>query len=119
VVVEPVNPIPDSTGPGKSFGQPPAPAEKPPVKDPRLLIDLDLDETRSLLGEPTTVREEPPVTIWSYRTGECELNVFFYPNVQSRMLKALAYEVKAETQDERTESRCFEDLVRHHARSKS
>jgi hypothetical protein len=84
-----------------------APVEAPPVPEPERperrapriepagLVGLDPDQLAALLGRPAALREEPPATVWSYRAGACQLDVFFFMSVETRALKALAYDLKA------------------------
>lgn len=77
--------------------RPPAgrpPAEQPAdLIDPTKLVGLTQDQTRDLIGSPTTVRDEPPAVVWSYGSDGCGLDVFFYLDLASKTFKALTYEM--------------------------
>ena len=61
---------------------------------PDLLVGLDFNATKALLGDPMLQLEEPPAKIWAYEGGSCMLNVFFYPSVGDDIFRVLTYEVR-------------------------
>jgi hypothetical protein len=84
-----------------------------PVLAPEMLVGLDRAQIALLLGAPAEVREQPPATVWSYRAKDCSLNVFFYPDMQTREVRALAYDVRAESDAEQVKNACFAALRAH------
>ncbi len=83
---------------------PPLPRRKPEAiseltlaeADPERLVGLDFDATKALLGDPAAKHEEPPAEIWAYEGGTCSFNLFFYPSVDDKVFRVLAYEVTEE-----------------------
>jgi len=83
---------------------PPLPRRKPEAlseltlaeADPERLVGLDFDATKALLGDPAAKHEEPPAEIWAYEGGICSFNLFFYPSVDDKVFRVLAYEVTDE-----------------------
>ncbi len=83
---------------------PPLPRRKPEAiseltlaeADPERLVGLDFDATKALLGVPAATHEEPPAEIWAYEGGICSFNLFFYPSVDDKVFRVLAYEVTDE-----------------------
>jgi hypothetical protein len=76
----------------------PRPAVRPaPVEpfDPRGLLGLDAEEVRFVLGLPDRTREANPATVWSYDSGACSLDLFFYMDLGSQKHRVLAYDVNA------------------------
>ena len=65
--------------------------------DPERLVGLDFDAAKALLGDPAAKHEEPPAEIWAYEGGICMFNLFFYPSVDDKVFRVLAYEVTDET----------------------
>lgn len=61
---------------------------------PDLLVGMDFNATKALLGDPALQLEEPPAKIWAYNGGSCMLNVFFYPSVGDSVFRVLTYEVR-------------------------
>jgi hypothetical protein len=80
---------------------PPLPRRKPEAisevtlagADPQLLVGLDFDATKALLGDPVARMEQPPAKVWSYTGGGCLFSVYFYPSVNDQGFRVLAYEV--------------------------
>lgn len=80
---------------------PPLPRRKPKVQlaanewqpDPDLLVGLDFDGTKALLGDPALQLEQPPAKVWAYNGAGCMLNVFFYLSVDDKVFRVLTYEV--------------------------
>lgn len=80
---------------------PPAPRRKPdraePVAradpDPDLLVGLDFEATKALLGDPALKTEQPPAKVWAYNGGSCMFSVFFYPSMDDNVFRVLTYEV--------------------------
>ena len=83
---------------------PPRPRRKPEAiseltlaeADPERLVGLDFDAAKALLGAPAATHEEPPAEIWAYQGGTCSFNLFFYPSVDDKVFRVLAYEVTEE-----------------------
>ena len=76
----------------------PPPRERPqsapvPDFDPAKLVGLSKDETLSALGQPAAVREQPPATVWTYRTRDCAVDLFFYMDLATRAFRVLTTEV--------------------------
>jgi hypothetical protein len=92
------------TGTGQqAAASPPLPRRKPTSATllarrdfhPDLLVGLDFNATKALLGDPALQLEEPPAKIWAYNGGTCLLNVFFYPSVGDSVFRVLTYEVRS------------------------
>lgn len=64
--------------------------------DPDRLVGLDFDATKELLGDPAVQLEKPPAKVWAYDGGTCMFNLFFYPSVNDKTFRVLAYEVTDE-----------------------
>ena len=102
---------------GHDFGQtpepqvvtapPPAPRRKPdraePAAradpDPDLLVGLDFEATKALLGDPAISIEQPPAKVWAYNGGSCTFSVFFYPSMDDNVFRVLTYEVTGNESD--------------------
>ena len=79
---------------------PPPPRRKPnrdqpavAEPDPNLLVGLDFEATKALLGDPALRTEQPPAKVWAYNGGTCMFNVFFYPSMDDSVFRVLTYEV--------------------------
>ncbi|MFQ5773392.1 MAG: hypothetical protein ACE5GS_02630 [Kiloniellaceae bacterium] len=80
---------------------PPLPRRKPSWSeqvvlqdpDPELLVGLDFEATKALLGDPALQLEQPPAKVWAYNGGTCMFNVFFYPSMDDNTFRVLTYDV--------------------------
>lgn len=122
----PAPPPPPPLAPQASEHLPPPPRRKPrpPTAVARLvapggegvrvgldrLIGLDQPEVADMLGEPESRAEAPPATIWRYAGAGCEVDVYFYLDLQSQAMRALHYEVRSHDQSERSQQRCYDAL---------
>ena len=68
----------------------------PPEFDPRRLVGLDKDEALALLGQPSAVREQSPSTVWSYRSRDCTLDLFFYMDLATRAFRVLTWDLNTD-----------------------
>jgi hypothetical protein len=122
----PVPPAPsaDAASPAEIAPSAPAPpeiakVEPPPQRAPLKLkadnlIGLDQPSTTALLGEPTERSEAAPATIWRYTGRSCQLEIYFYLDLKSQVMRALHYEVKTHEAAEPARSQCFADLLAQH-----
>ena len=95
---------------------PPRPVRKPtppaaPAVDPEHVIGLGEVDAAEWLGEPGGRTEAPPATIWHYASLGCEVDVYFYLDLESKTMRALHYEVRGDGTGEQRPQRCFEQLV--------
>ncbi len=96
---------PSQLAPSRPSAAPPLPRRKPEAiseltlaeADPERLVGLDFDATKALLGDPAAKHEEPPAEIWAYQGGICSFSLFFYPSVDDKVFRVLAYQVTKET----------------------
>ncbi|MBT5050841.1 MAG: hypothetical protein HOM58_20240 [Rhodospirillaceae bacterium] len=63
---------------------------------PKTLVGMTREQVKTLIGDPVTIADRPPATVWSYRTTGCALEVFFYLDVASKKFRALTYELKGD-----------------------
>lgn len=86
----------------------PVPA-RPPVRplNPKRLVGMTREQVTALIGRPHTVNDNPPATVWVYRTEGCTLDVMFYMDIGTRTFRALAYEVKPSGAEHLAEPECL------------
>ncbi|WP_158659940.1 hypothetical protein [Niveispirillum cyanobacteriorum] len=86
---------------------PPVPAPETVAPVPPLLpVGMDEDGLTRALGPPASSREETPARVLFFRRRECGLNLTLYPDVETRVFRALSYEVTSDDQDERAVGVC-------------
>jgi hypothetical protein len=49
-----------------------------------------------MFGPPNAADDSGPGKTWRYRNGRCTLNLSFYPDVETRVYRTLAYEVTSD-----------------------
>jgi hypothetical protein len=97
--------------------KPPAPDEaavpprETPAIDPQHVIGLKQGDAEEWLGEPTERKDAPPATIWRYVSRDCEVDIYFYLDLQQRIMRALHYEVRGNDSGRQRSERCFQQLV--------
>jgi hypothetical protein len=105
VVIAPAAPPPPTRAPRER-----APQAPPADFDPAKLVGLGKDETLAMLGQPAAVREQPPATVWTYRSRECALDVFFYMDLSTRAFRVLTTEVTSELKSADARRTCLNRL---------
>jgi hypothetical protein len=88
------------------------PAERPSGPNLRVeeLIGLDQPTATRLFGTAEERREEPPATIWRFKTATCELDLFFYLDLRSGRMRTLHYAFKGSATDAPSRQNCLSDL---------
>jgi hypothetical protein len=116
--VAPPRPIRKPSPPPLQQPGSPSATEGEPV-DPEHLIGLDQRDAESWLGSPDQRTDAPPGTIWRYLSKDCQVDVYFYLDLQKGVMRALTYEVRSEDIVERRSERCFQQLVGEHRQRES
>jgi hypothetical protein len=75
-----------------------------------VLIGLNSEQTRAMLGPPAEEEQRAPAKIWRYRTSRCSLDVAFYPDVQTHEFRVLNYEVNGNDGTEQGRRDCIAGL---------
>lgn len=95
---------PEPAGPGPS----PKIAPPPQAKE---LIGLDQPAATRLFGVAPERTEEPPATVWRYKTATCELDLYFYLDLRSGRMRTLHYTFKGDATDSAGRQNCLSQLV--------
>jgi hypothetical protein len=113
--------------PGPNLARLPPPSETEPESPPpaptgsfEQLVGLDQPHVAALLGDPNTRADAPPATIWRYGDTMCDVDIYFYLDLQSQTMRALHYEIRDHDLSERSDQRCYDALAgeqRAHAES--
>ncbi|HLJ65652.1 MAG TPA: hypothetical protein VKT70_16190 [Stellaceae bacterium] len=90
---------------------PASPTPRPLESNFDRLIGLDQNSVTELVGYARQVVDEPPAKIWRYVGRTCELDVYFYLNLQTSVMRALHYEVRNHESTERPQQSCYDELV--------
>ena len=74
------------------------------------LIGLDQSGAMRLLGPATEKSDEPPATVWRYKTASCELDLFFYLDLRSGRMRTLHYSFKGDGAEVARRQECLRSL---------
>lgn len=75
------------------------------------LIGLDQPSATRLFGAATEKSDEPPATVWRYKTASCELDLFFYLDLRSGRMRTLHYSFGGESAEETRRQECLRSLI--------
>lgn len=83
-----------------------------PLFEPKKFFGMSADGVRTLLGPPQMVFERPPSTVWHYRDGTCELDLYFYLDVASGKFRVATFDLSPHRDDanQRPTTRCLKRL---------
>ena len=107
-------------GPDELAPVPPAAASSPVATvalDPHWPLERTGEEIRQVLGSPQFVRDDALAQLWRYRTENCILNLFLFPDAERvRATHAMYLQPSLEPLPDRgARNRCLSDLVRQAA----
>lgn len=77
---------------------------------PDALVGLTPDEVAALIGRPASTTDQPPATVWLYRTNHCALEVFFYMDVGSKTFRALTFNLRSPDGKTASPSHCLRQI---------
>jgi hypothetical protein len=75
------------------------------------LIGLDQPSAARLFGPAPERLEEPPATVWRYKNGTCELDLFFYLDLRSGRMRTLHYAFKDGATAPARRQDCLQSLI--------
>lgn len=124
IIPRPVHkPMPPEPGPPEAAAPPASPPEPgpqpvakplPPLPAPPRngeLIGIDERRAAQLFGSMAKKIEQPPATIWRYKTPNCELDLFFYLDLRSGQMRTLHYAFKGDVNDTAKRQDCLRAIV--------
>jgi hypothetical protein len=77
---------------------------------PASLVGMDEPQLVAMLGPPTSEDVQAPGKTWRYRKPHCTVDVTLYPDVQTRIYRALAYEVTSNDNSPDGKRLCLAEL---------
>jgi hypothetical protein len=83
--------------------------------DPDHLVGLSEADALRLLGKPKTRADTPPSRIWTYSSTNCELRLFFYPEIGGTSYRTLTYEIDDHDPTDTNRRACVGGLLKNHA----
>jgi hypothetical protein len=92
---EPGGPAPEDAAVAAAASPPSAPMPDYPEQSSDL-IGLDQAAAMRLFGSAAGKSEKPPATVWRWRAGTCELDLYFYLDLRSGRMRSLHYVFKGD-----------------------
>ena len=103
---------PESSSPSSNLAAlSPSPGRQGQTPSQPELIGLDESGAMRLLGPATEKSDEPPATVWRYKTATCELDLFFYLDLRSGRMRTLHYSFKVEGAELARRQECWRSLI--------
>lgn len=88
--------------------EPPKPTKKTPaIVSPKTLVGKSEQQLVAFLGQPSSVREEPPAMVWQYVGRACKVDIFFYFDIKSQDFRSLAYKFYKDSGSTQKDAECL------------
>lgn len=113
-------PPPPAPPPRPVYRPVPRPEEKPsppPHLPPDGLVGLDQKGAVRLFGQAAERTEEPPATVWRYKTDNCALDLYFYLDLKSGRMRALRYAFAGDATDQTSQNDCLRAIAEERTNS--
>jgi outer membrane biosynthesis protein TonB len=111
---EPESPVPESGDTAAAIVEPDAATHPPapaPVPRSQELIGLDQTAVKRLFGAAAEQSDQPPATVWRYRSATCGLDFYFYLDLRSGQMRTLHYTFNGDAADPAGRQNCLKSLV--------
>lgn len=72
----------------------PAKQTEPPVVTPTTLMGFDFSSVLRVLKQPDTVQSSALFIVWTYSRPDCTLQLYFYPDIQTKIFHLLKHDLK-------------------------
>ena len=104
--------VPSSNVPSKDTpGEPDAAAIAPAPAD---LVGFDFPQVLQILRRPDMVQNSALSIVWTYAQSDCTLQLYFYPDIQTRIFHLLKFDLKDSSGERPNDST---SCMRHMARN--
>ena len=91
---------------------PPAREAEGPTIAPGELVGSDFMSVLHVLRKPDTVQSSALSVVWTYSQAECTLQLFFYPDIQTKVFRLLKYDLKSDAGENSADrSACLHDIM--------
>jgi hypothetical protein len=76
------------------------------------LVGLSQADTMKLFGPPVAPKSFPPYQAWTYHSTNCDLMLFFFPEVSGTAFRALTYQIIERDASDAAHTACLASLTR-------
>ncbi len=92
--------------------RPPLPKlAEPAVVAPADLVGLDFSSVLQVLRKPDTVQSSALSIVWTYSEPTCTLQLFFYPDIQTKIFRLLKHDLKSAADGAAERNACMRDIM--------
>ena len=97
----------------------PAPLKAPPLPKlaerlviaPADLVGFDFSSVLHVLRRPDSVRTNALSIVWTYSEPSCTLQLFFYPEIQTKIFRLLKHDLRSASDGEPERKACMRDIM--------
>jgi hypothetical protein len=92
--------------------KPAAAKEDVPTVEPGELVGADFTSVLQVLRKPDTVQNNALSVVWTYSQAECTVQLFFYPDIQTKIFRLLKYDLKNDAGEKLADrSACLHEIM--------
>lgn len=84
---------------------------EPVVVAPADLVGFDFSSVLHVLRKPDTVQSSALSIVWTYSEPTCTLQLFFYPDIQTKIFHLLKHDLKSEADGAAERNACMRDIM--------
>ena len=78
---------------------------------PADLVGLDFEAVLQVLRKPDTVQSSALSIVWTYSEPNCTLQLFFYPDIQTKIFHLLKHDLKGASDGAAERNACMRDIM--------
>ena len=92
--------------------RPPLPKlAEPVIVAPADLVGFDFSSVLQVLRKPDTVQSSALSIVWTYSEPTCTLQLFFYPDIQTKIFHLLKHDLKGAADGAAERNACMRDIM--------
>ena len=84
---------------------------EPVVVAPADLVGFDFSSVLQVLRKPDTVQSSALSIVWTYSEPTCTLQLFFYPDIQTKIFHLLKHDLKGAADGGTERNACMRDIM--------
>jgi hypothetical protein len=82
-----------------------------PMLAPADLVGFDFSSVLQVLRRPDTVQSNSVSIVWTYSEPSCTLQLFFYPDIQTKIFRLLKHDLKSAAEGAAERNACMRDIM--------
>jgi hypothetical protein len=86
-------------------------AAEPAVFAPAELVGFDFPSVLQVLRRPDSVQTSALSVVWTYSEPSCTLQLFFYPEIKTRIFRLLKHDLKSAAEGDAERTACMRDMM--------